>query len=391
MEIEEYSRQAAKTIQQNTERKSEKIFLMGLLGEIGEIATAIKKATQDEAATNSKHSKKRVKERVEEELGDALWYINALANQYSHTLEKVFNQSLLAVFEKSESCEPPTVTTIEDYQEKVEAKLAEEKEETKTIYKVFSGLCENFSEIKNPKEAIKPLSDILSYCAFAVRIYSLNLSNVAQKNIDKITNLYDVTSDDNYESLDEGFPKDEQFPKKIEFVFYDHEKSIKIYVNKVIIGDKLTDNSSEEDGYRYHDVFHIANMAILGWSPVMRGMLKRKRKSDPKTDENEDGARAAILEEAIVAYVFQYAKDNNFFSNEEEVEAPILSTIQSLTKNLEVSKRRAADWRKAIKQGFECFKGLQGNKGGVIVADLTEKKITYARNAEDSDILEGNL
>ena len=45
------------------------------------------------------------------------------------------------------------------------------------------------------------------------------------------------------------------------------------------IGDELTDNAYKDDGYRFHDVFHSAYVAILGWSPVIRKLLKRKRKS----------------------------------------------------------------------------------------------------------------
>ena len=42
----------------------------------------------------------------------------------------------------------------------------------------------------------------------------------------------------------------------------------------------------------FHDVFHLAYAAVLGWSPTTRALLKIKRKSRPEIDENEDGARA---------------------------------------------------------------------------------------------------
>ena len=38
----------------------------------------------------------------------------------------------------------------------------------------------------------------------------------------------------------------------------------------VLVGAALTDNAYQDDGYRFHDVFHIAFTAILGWSPVLR-------------------------------------------------------------------------------------------------------------------------
>ena len=63
------------------------------------------------------------------------------------------------------------------------------------------------------------------------------------------------------------------------------------------LGDDLTDNSYREDGYRFHDVMHLANVACLHWSPVLHALMKRKRKSNRRTDEVEDGARAMIFEE----------------------------------------------------------------------------------------------
>ncbi len=65
----------------------------------------------------------------------------------------------------------------------------------------------------------------------------------------------------------------------------------------VYVGDRLTDNAIEPDDYRFHDVFHYAYVAVLGWSPVIRALLRRKRKSDPKLDDAEDGARAILIEE----------------------------------------------------------------------------------------------
>ncbi|MEN2469325.1 hypothetical protein [Burkholderia sp. GS2Y] len=61
--------------------------------------------------------------------------------------------------------------------------------------------------------------------------------------------------------------------------------------------------------------FHLAYVAHLGWSPVIRALLKLKRKSDPKLDENEDGARAAIIEEGIATWIFNHADHHDFYEN----------------------------------------------------------------------------
>ena len=63
--------------------------------------------------------------------------------------------------------------------------------------------------------------------------------------------------------------------------------------NGLNFGDRLTDNIVDPDGYRYHDIFHFAYAVHLGWSPVIRSLLRAKRKSVPATDENEDGGRHA--------------------------------------------------------------------------------------------------
>jgi hypothetical protein len=84
----------------------------------------------------------------------------------------------------------------------------------------------------------------------------------------------------------------------------------------VQVGDTLTDASFVADGYRFYDVFHLAHAAVLGWSPVSRSLLGRKRRSDPQIDEAEDGGRAIVIEEGIAALVFAYAASHNYLPSE---------------------------------------------------------------------------
>lgn len=56
--------------------------------------------------------------------------------------------------------------------------------------------------------------------------------------------------------------------------------------------------------YRFHDAFHLAHAAVLGWSPVTRFLLSRKRKCDLRTGEGEDGGRAIAIEKGISALAF---------------------------------------------------------------------------------------
>ena len=41
------------------------------------------------------------------------------------------------------------------------------------------------------------------------------------------------------------------------------------------------------DDYRFHDAFHYAYAAILGWSPVTRALFRLKRKSETDVDEGQ--------------------------------------------------------------------------------------------------------
>ena len=51
----------------------------------------------------------------------------------------------------------------------------------------------------------------------------------------------------------------------------------------------LTDNAHVKDGYGYHDVIHLAFAAVLGWSPLVRRMLKAKRKRNFSPFRNTQG------------------------------------------------------------------------------------------------------
>jgi hypothetical protein len=67
--------------------------------------------------------------------------------------------------------------------------------------------------------------------------------------------------------------------------------------------DLLDDNSEHDDVYRYHDVFHLAHMTVLGWSPMMRALLHRKLSGMPAVDRIQDGGRAIAIEEGLTAHV----------------------------------------------------------------------------------------
>src|SRR5260221_7295563 len=150
-----------------------------------------------------------------------------------------------------------------------------------------------------------------------------------------------------------------------------------MYIGNKKMGDTLTDNSYIEDGYRYHDVFHLAYAAILGWSPVLRKILSVKRKSNKTIDEVEDGARAAIIEELISALIYQNAKDHKNYNGLKIIDHHLLKTIRSVVIGLEVGVCTISEWQNAILQGYEVFRLLNKNKGGTVSVSLNKREIKY--------------
>ncbi len=238
-----------------------------------------------------------------------------------------------------------------------------------------------FLQKNNPlfrKELREELGDLLWYLTSLASLYEIPLEEVARTNAEKAESLY---SEGSVNIFDSGFPADEQLPRRFTVNFYEKplERNlyVKVSVHDVVIGDALTDNSHEDDGYRYHDVFHLAYAAVLGWSPVCRALLKCKRKSDAKIDEVEDGARAAIIEEAVSILVFNQAEDRNWYADRSSIDIGLLKTIRRMVTGLEVQACTAKQWQAAICQGYAVFKELKKNGGGNVTVDLGKQRLTY--------------
>jgi MazG C-terminal domain len=144
------------------------------------------------------------------------------------------------------------------------------------------------------------------------------------------------------------------------------------------LGDPIDDNARFADDYRFHDAFHLGHAAVLGWSPVLRRLIKRKRKADPDVDRSEDGARAAAIEEAVTALVFEMAKAYDYFGGAQRVDDAILRAVTTVTAGLEVAERTAADWESAILAGFSLWRDLRERGGGVVHVDLDARALHLA-------------
>jgi hypothetical protein len=119
----------------------------------------------------------------------------------------------------------------------------------------------------------------------------------------------------------------------------------------------------------------------LGWSPVIRALLKVKRKSDPRIDENEDGARAIIIEEGIATWIFNHSARQSPKHYAAVVEGrldyALLKTVRGMVSGFEVADLPLWQWERAILDGFRVFRLLFENKGGTVEADLRKRTLTY--------------
>lgn len=221
------------------------------------------------------------------------------------------------------------------------------------------------------------LGDILWYVAALASRNGISLDDVARYNLEKINHLF---SDKEALFFDTKYDDSERLPDNFtaRFIVDNSSKRVSLFVDEVPVGDSLSDNVLDEDDYRFHDVFHLSFLAHLHWSPVLRSLLKRKRKSDPTIDEAEDGARAAIVEEAAIGIIFSFAEQNTFFSDRKSIPFGLIKILQRLTSKYEVSSCSAKQWRDAIYDGCAVFLLLSKNRGGSVNVDAIEGRIDYS-------------
>jgi NTP pyrophosphatase (non-canonical NTP hydrolase) len=227
-------------------------------------------------------------------------------------------------------------------------------------------------------EVAEELGDTLWYLAEIASHLDLSLSEIAKQNLEKATDLFGDDGTD----FEEGYPEGERFPRQIAFKIDDSSGVARIFHNDRPFGDPLDDNAWIEDGYRFHDVFHLSYMVHLQWSPVVRRNLKLKRRSNAETDRVEDGARARFLEEGIAALVFGSCPNDgsvSLFSDRQYVPLRLIGYIKKMVQPFEVRHRNAISWSHAICDGFRIFDDLCRNGGGVITCDLDQKMITVSR------------
>jgi NTP pyrophosphatase (non-canonical NTP hydrolase) len=223
------------------------------------------------------------------------------------------------------------------------------------------------------------LGDVLWYTATLASKLGLDLDDIARANLEKTRCRWTRTT---AEPFDDCYPQAEQLPRAGTFEFVASVSDtgrprVRVRHDGRWMGDPLTDNSHVDDGYRFHDVFHLAYAAVLGWSPVTRKLMGRKRKSDPAVDEAEDGGRAIVCEEGIALMAFAYATSHNYLDGVTRLDFPFLNVIRDITSLYEVGVRTAADWEQAILTGFAAWRSLRDNNGGTVILDAASWSLTF--------------
>lgn len=227
------------------------------------------------------------------------------------------------------------------------------------------------------------LGDVLWYISTIATQNDLDLETIAIENLSKIKDRFDLEHSDRFIIYDAEYPIEEQFPREFEVLFSvindDGKEKVRIInnINGTQLGEDISDNSHQDDGYRFHDIFHFGYVAYLGWSPVVRKLMRIKRRSDDIVDEVEDGARATITEELISLYIYSYGLDHQLFKYSSSVDTEVLKTVQKLVSGIEVKNCTQKQWEIAIINSYKVYDELRLNKGGRVLVSVKNRRLIY--------------
>lgn len=367
--LNEYQKLASRSDRTRNKGNGFDLPVLGLVGEVGSLLSEVKKRQRDKAAIIG------YEQTVLEELGDTLWYLAIIADHADielATLASDVSASDLAFSALQPQHSLPLNTPSAQFE--------------KTLLRLTAATGELAATVDGPhgdKALLKTrLASVFRNLVQAANEAEVLLEDAARFNIQKTEDRW--PQDRVYPGLfDSTFPSDEQLPRTLEIDIYEREASNgKSYVlqscNGLFIGDRLTDNIMEPDDYRFHDVFHYAYAAVLGWSPVTRALLKRKRKSKVRVDEGEDGARAVLIEEGVATYVFGIAKDFTFFADQKpgDLSLTLLKNVRQFVRGYEVHASPLWLWEDAILQGNYAFRYLREKRRGRIKLDVERRSLS---------------
>lgn len=358
------------------------VFL-GLFGEVGSLLSALKKKQRDRESFSSYHDE------VIEELGDALWYFSNAAMRAGMNLSDIAERARLSLADWTYRGKASATTFVDLQQhgipfappaagERVEASLLALAGRVGVLLSHWSG-----GQIRdNGDQLSADLVEIFRSLLIAADDAQVSLDTAARQNVIKTFGRWPEqrTWD---ELFDSEYPDYEQLPRVMRVEFVERtcgsRKQVVMRYNGVNLGSPLTDNRHDADDYRYHDVFHLAFAGILGWSPTLRALLRIKRKSDPAIDENEDGARANIIEEGISTWIFNHGLRHDAFRHVKSLDYALLKAVRELVTGYEVAQRPLWQWEHAILEGFRVFRELREHRSGIVTIDLNQRTIIFEK------------
>lgn len=337
---------------------------LGLYGEVGGIMSASKKHVREKDAFPG------FRTAAEEEFGDTLWYFAALCRRLGYQLEDIFTDGVSNGGYKR-------VGVASDSSRGALAHILVPETAVNLDMALFD-LGRGAAALLGPSPSRDELARFAGYYLKALHGAGLDFSTVVRSNIKKTRGAFLIPEPATLTDFDHDFLPEEQLPRRFR-IKVSQRASGRSYLqwNDVFIGDSLTDNIADRDDYRFHDVFHFAHAAILHWSPVVRALIKQKRKSQKDYDEEQDSGRAIVVEEGLTAWIFSRAKGLNFFEGQEKISFGVLKTINEFVAGYEVSVCPPKLWERAILDGYKVFRQMSAAQGGWIVGDRDARTIHY--------------
>ncbi len=358
--LQDFAATAAKTDSFTDKPDHAVLLAAGLIGEAGSVVAELKKARREREAYPV------YRERMVEEVGDFLWYFVRLAAVVAPDLLEELPVPNTIVLPAAGG---PQLTAHLDF--------------GASVGQVVAAIsASNHDDIATRLRRTWALLTVISNDA------NVCLRDAAERNTAKVKSRW--PEEKRYAPLfDDDFPVEEQLPRRLDVEFLERahgaHRAVILRCNDINFGDRLTDNIEDPDGYRFHDIFHFAYSVYLGWSPVVRALMRTKRKSKPEIDEAQDGARAVIIEEAVSAVVFSRAKQLKFFDGLDHVDLDLLKTVKEFVEGFEVAAVPLWQWETAILDGYRVFRALRDGGGGRVTLDIVKRRLAYVPHAASDE------
>lgn len=432
MKVADYNEFVERTDQYQHKPLSERraIAIYGLVGEVGSLTSAIKKKLLTEGGQQEWN---QPNDEVNEELGDVIWYcfslaqienpsgkVNILTHDIALLKREISGQNARArkIHAALDSTDPkkrerflalagsfPSTRDM-DFDHYQQLAFLTARTEGRDLFEVCIAvlwqlgaelLRKTLPDIEltvNKNLADRPVNVILGEIAWhlsaVASLLQLSMNSVVHKNVQKVT--FRANRDRPTPLHDADREAFEQLPRRFAVTFVTVGRGVsRMYLQGKQLGDDLNDNSYEDDGYRFHDVLHLASVAHLGWSPVIRKLMGKKRKSrNDQVDEVEDGARAQIVEELVQKAIHAEGRRLASESGRCEASGPtrafpsrslitfrFLKSLRGFVEGLEVWENQYWEWENAIFDGAALYYSLQLEQQGTVTVDMERRSISY--------------